>query len=329
MPKPSSFGWRKLICLLRAKPCLLVGSILELREAMECYMSPSHDNAVFGSAWPSQRNPQPPSWRKTTPESAQPASTNSPVEEAAMKVAEEEAAPIVRPPEEPSTSLDTETRSQPEGNIHQIDSLGGGKWSIPPGWSLLLGRSLQSLEVPNAETLYKSSGGKDGLMPKGRWRVNKFKAQSQNPHCQWRDAGNFQASDMLPPGFLGSNGLLVGRTLCQWKALEAPPDPLQLAAVNGVHCGDNEVPASIVKDEATGVTYMDPVTTSVGQVALSGPNQGTPAKRPSYQGYYQTSHEGLAHDHLWAEGLRCHWAETITCIFVFVIFVLVIHHSSY
>ena len=41
---------------------------------------------------------------KTVPESAQPASTNSPIVEAAVKVAKEEATPIVRPPEGPSTS---------------------------------------------------------------------------------------------------------------------------------------------------------------------------------------------------------------------------------
>ena len=32
----------------------------------------------------------------------------------------------------------------------------------------------------------------------------------------------------------------------------------------------------IVKDKATGVTYMDTMTTSVGQVALSGPKPGDP-----------------------------------------------------
>ena len=41
---------------------------------------------------------------KTAPESAQPVSTNSPIEEAAVKVAKEEAAPIMRPLEEPTTS---------------------------------------------------------------------------------------------------------------------------------------------------------------------------------------------------------------------------------
>ena len=36
----------------------------------------------------------------------------------------------------------------------------------------------------------------------------------------------------------------------------------------------------IVKDEVTGVIYMDTVTTSVGRVALSGPEQETSAQGP-------------------------------------------------
>ena len=39
----------------------------------------------------------------------------------------------------------------------------------------------------------------------------------------------------------------------------------------------------IVKDEVTGVTYMDTVTTSVGRVALSGPEQETPAQGPKIE----------------------------------------------
>ena len=39
----------------------------------------------------------------------------------------------------------------------------------------------------------------------------------------------------------------------------------------------------IVKDEVTGVTYMDTVTTSVARVALSGPEQGTSAQGPRIQ----------------------------------------------
>ena len=36
----------------------------------------------------------------------------------------------------------------------------------------------------------------------------------------------------------------------------------------------------IVKDEVTGITYMDTVTTSVGRVVLSGPEQDTSAQGP-------------------------------------------------
>ena len=34
----------------------------------------------------------------------------------------------------------------------------------------------------------------------------------------------------------------------------------------------------IVRDEVMGITYMDTVTTSVGRVALSGPEQESPAQ---------------------------------------------------
>ena len=39
----------------------------------------------------------------------------------------------------------------------------------------------------------------------------------------------------------------------------------------------------IVKDEVTGVTYMDTVTTSVGQVTLSAPRQEALAQGPTIQ----------------------------------------------
>ena len=36
----------------------------------------------------------------------------------------------------------------------------------------------------------------------------------------------------------------------------------------------------IVRDEATGITYMDTITTSVGRVALSGPDLEASSKGP-------------------------------------------------
>ena len=38
-----------------------------------------------------------------------------------------------------------------------------------------------------------------------------------------------------------------------------------------------------MKDKVTGITYMDMVTTSVGRVALSGPEQETQAQGPKIE----------------------------------------------
>ena len=58
------------------QPHLLAGSVLELREAMKCYVSFPND-AVFGGSLTNQLE-------TTVPESTQPASTDSPIEEAAV-----------------------------------------------------------------------------------------------------------------------------------------------------------------------------------------------------------------------------------------------------
>ena len=65
-----------------------------------------------------------------------------------------------------------------------------------------------------------------------------------------------------PPGFLEV-------MTCLWKhpspeeAHEAPLDPLQIAAVIEPTMATMST-SQIVKDEVTGVTYMDTMTTSVG-----------------------------------------------------------------
>ena len=57
------------------------------------------------------------------------------------------------------------------------------------------------------------------------------------------------------------------------KVCEVLLDPLRIAAVMELIVATISA-SCIIKDEATGVTYMNTVTTSVGQVALSGPEQG-------------------------------------------------------
>ena len=87
----------------------MVGSILELREAMECYVSFPDDGIFGGVALPEESLTT--QSEETAPKSAQPVSTNSPIEEAAMKVAKREAAPAVRPAEGSST-FQTPTRRE-------------------------------------------------------------------------------------------------------------------------------------------------------------------------------------------------------------------------
>ena len=77
----------------------------------------------------------------------------------------------------------------------------------------------------------------------------------------------------LPPGFLGVMACL-GRDQSPEGVCEVSPDLLTA----GVMLAPGVVTMSashIVKDEVTGVTYMDTVTTSMGRVALSGPEQET------------------------------------------------------
>ena len=63
------------------------------------------------------------------------------------------------------------------------------------------------------------------------------------------------------------------------KVYEVPHDLLRMAAVLAPTVATMSA-SCIVKDEAMGVTYMDTVTTSVGQVAISGRKQEASTHRP-------------------------------------------------
>ena len=65
-----------------------------------------------------------------------------------------------------------------------------------------------------------------------------------------------------PPGFLGVMACLQKDPLLE-EAHEAPLDPLQVAAVIEPTMATMST-RHIVKDEATGVTYLATMTTSVG-----------------------------------------------------------------
>ena len=74
-------------------------------------------------------------------------------------------------------------------------------------------------------------------------------------------------------------------TACLWrdqlleKVCKVPQDPLRMVAVL-VPTVASMSTSCIIKDEATGVTYMDTMATSVGRVTLSVPKQGASTQGP-------------------------------------------------
>ena len=70
--------------------------------------------------------------------------------------------------------------------------------------------------------------------------------------------------------------------------LEAPMGTMLIGLV--VTPGISSMSASrIVRDEVTGVTYMDTITTSIGRVALSGPDMEASSTGPTIEDV--TDHE--------------------------------------
>ena len=84
---------------------------------------------------------------------------------------------------------------------------------------------------------------------------------------------------MLPPGFARVTACLQGH-----QPLEgvSNPDSLRMAVLSGLTVVTMSA-SHVVKDEVTGVIYMDTMTTSVGRVTLSGPKQETSAQGPTIQ----------------------------------------------
>ena len=84
-----------------------------------------------------------------------------------------------------------------------------------------------------------------------------------------------------PPGFIG-----VTACLQMYQSPEGvckvPLDPLTIEVIL-LPAVTTMSTSHIIRDEVTGATYMDTVTTFVGQVTLSGPRQETSAQGPTIQ----------------------------------------------
>ena len=83
---------------------------------------------------------------------------------------------------------------------------------------------------------------------------------------------------MLPPGFTGVTACLQ-RDQSPEEVCEVSPGLLGMAVVSGPALATMST-SHIVKDEVIGVTYMDTMTTLVGQVTLSGPKQEASVQGP-------------------------------------------------
>ena len=82
---------------------------------------------------------------------------------------------------------------------------------------------------------------------------------------------------MLPPSF-------ARVTVCLWRDHPpegvSNPDKLGMTVLTGPTVATMSA-SCIVKDKVMGVTYMDTMTTSMGRVTLSSPQQETLAQGPT------------------------------------------------
>ena len=87
-PSPPVLG-RKSHPPTQGQPCLLAGSVVELRKERKCYVSFSEEDVFSGVSLPEE--PSITQSKEAAPKSAQPMQPNSPVKEAVTKVTKEPA----------------------------------------------------------------------------------------------------------------------------------------------------------------------------------------------------------------------------------------------
>ena len=112
------------------------------------------------------------------------------------------------------------------------------------------------------------------------WRIiisiQRWPPQKHPPHARIRSCSVRDTNSWFPGGNCLPNGSITG------GGPKAPLGPLAVGMMTAP--GVSTVSAShIIRDEVTGATYLDMVTTSVGRVALSGPESETPAQGPKIE----------------------------------------------
>ena len=235
------------------RPCQLVGSIRALgRDEMLPVLS---DEDVFKDIGLPEETPIPPT-KEAAPQSAKSIPASTPVEEATMEMTMEPAMGE-RPPNKFPGWEKVLHPSKPKVAAGQIPSLSRGPRLRPHSWSSGGGM----VQTPQIE--------EPGVMS----------TQPESPQPTKELGIVWQV--MLPPGF-------PGVTVCLWRdqlmegIFKVPQDPLTIEVIS-VHAVAMMSASHIMRDEVTGVTYMDTVTTSVGRVTLSSPEQETSAQGPMIQ----------------------------------------------
>ena len=114
------------------KPCLLVGSMIELWEEMECYLSFSNEDMFKGIAPPEETSVIPP--EEVTPQCAQPTPDGAPMKEAVVDTTVEPAAEK-RPPNKFPDWEKVLHPSRPVVATGQIPPLSRGLRQRPHSWS--------------------------------------------------------------------------------------------------------------------------------------------------------------------------------------------------
>ena len=234
------------------QPCLLVGSVLELCKTMEQYVSFSNDIILDSVALPEGL------FRSQTsiPRDTQPTSTDVPSEE----VAKEEVAPIGGPLEEstlPQVLLEKWVKMEALPN-----------WF--PAWEKVLHPSQLVTAMGQAPPAFGESKQRHH-----HWSSEAMKAWCQRAEeqlqvelAEWNSPESLEPMHMVAPCWCFEEVMA-----CLWEdtspviALEVPLEFMQpevvIKPMVAMMCD-----SCVVQDEASEVTYMEIITTSMGQVAL-------------------------------------------------------------
>ena len=237
-------------------PCLLARSFLELCEMMEQHVSFS-DDIVLGSVALLEgffRNQA----ELTISRDGLPTSSDVPTNEVAM----EEAAPIGGPVKEPTMS-----------------------WVLHEEWAKIEAPSNQFSsweKVLHPSQLVTTAGWASPTFGESKWRYCHQSSEARRTQCQ-RVGEHLQIGQaeqnspspespepiqvVAPPlGFKGVMACLQGAPLLVTTS-EVPLEHMQPETM-GKPTVAKKCASHVVQDEASGITYMEMVTTSVGKVAL-------------------------------------------------------------